>query len=163
KALAEIKSSLDKVLEQYAGSEPQPPVTEPLAELVVPVADVQPPVLVETPAPVTEEVQTAPQAVAGELPAEAETEEEPGTEEPEAEETEEEEERSPQQIFLDAMGQTTEAPKGPVKKKDKDKDKGKKGGRDRVLVFDEELGRTVVQRSRKPGRAGEFLDDLDEE
>jgi N utilization substance protein A len=166
KALAEIKSSLDKVLEQYPGSEPQPQVTEPLAEQVAPVAEVQPPVQVEAPAVVTEEVQIAPQAVAGELPAEAEAEVETGTEETETEETEEteeEEERSPQQIFLDAMGQTTEAPKGPVKKKDKDKDKGKKGGRDRVLVFDEELGRTVVQRSRKPGRAGEFLDDLDEE
>jgi hypothetical protein len=53
----------------------------------------------------------------------------------------------------------------PLKKKDKDKDKdkGKKGARDRVLVFDEELGRTVVQRSRKPGRGGDFLDDLEEE
>ena len=172
KALAEIKSSLDKVMEQYQGSEALPLVTEPElpVEEVVPVAEDQVPEPVqaevaEVTAQVTTPVeQVAPQAVAaGEAPAEAEAEEESGEEEDE----EEEEERSPQQIFLEAMGQTAGdtpgAPKGPVKKKDKDKDKGKKGGRDRVLVFDEELGRTVVQRSRKPGRAGDLLDDLDEE
>lgn len=164
KALAEIKLSLDKVMEQYQGSEALPLVVEPPVEEAVPVAEDQAPapVQAEAAAPVAPVEQVAPQAVAAaEAPAEAEAEEEAGEEE------EEEEERSPQQIFLDAMGQTagdtSGAPKGPVKKKDKDKDKGKKGGRDRVLVFDEELGRTVVQRSRKPGRAGDLLDDLDEE
>jgi N utilization substance protein A len=166
KALAEIKLSLDKVLEQYQGSEALPLVAEPPVEAVAPVVEDQAPapVQAEVAAPVAPVEQVAPQAVAaGEAPAEAEAEEEAGEEEDE----EEEEERSPQQIFLEAMGQTAGdtpgAPKGPVKKKDKDKDKGKKGGRDRVLVFDEELGRTVVQRSRKPGRAGDLLDDLDEE
>ncbi len=166
KALAEIKLSLDKVMEQYQGSEALPLVAEPPVEAVAPVVEDQAPapVQAEVAAPVAPVEQVAPQAVAaGEAPAEAEAEEEAGEEEDE----EEEEERSPQQIFLEAMGQTAGdtpgAPKGPVKKKDKDKDKGKKGGRDRVLVFDEELGRTVVQRSRKPGRAGDLLDDLDEE
>jgi hypothetical protein len=51
---------------------------------------------------------------------------------------------------------------GPRKKADKDKDKGKKGARDRVLIYDEDLGRTVVQRTRKPGREG-FIDDIEEE
>lgn len=166
KALAEIKLSLDKVMEQYQGSEALPLVAETPVEAVAPVVEDQAPapVQAEVAAPVAPVEQAAPQTVAaGEAPAEAEAEEEAGEEEDE----EEEEERSPQQIFLEAMGQTAGdtpgAPKGPVKKKDKDKDKGKKGGRDRVLVFDEELGRTVVQRSRKPGRAGDLLDDLDEE
>jgi hypothetical protein len=45
--------------------------------------------------------------------------------------------------------------------KKKDKDKNKKAAKG-VLVFDEELGRMVVQRSRKPSRADDFGDDLDE-
>jgi len=76
--------------------------------------------------------------------------------------------RSPEEIFLEAMAEGEEeegglSTKEGGKKKDKDKDK-KKGGRDRVLIYDEELGRTVVQRSRKPGRAGdELLDGIEEE
>jgi N utilization substance protein A len=162
KALAEIKASLDKILEQYQTLEASAPVSEPLAEDAVaePVVEEQPAATVQAESPAPD--APVEQAVTAEGPASATAEEETATEE-EAEE-EEEEERSPQQIFLEAMGQTApDAPKGPVKKKDKDKDKGKKGGRDRVLVFDEELGRTVVQRSRKPGRAGEAFDDLDEE
>jgi len=31
-----------------------------------------------------------------------------------------------------------------------------------VLIYDEDLGRTVVQRTRKPGREG-FIDDIEEE
>ena len=169
KALAEIKASLDKILEQYQTAEAPAPISELPAEaeevVITPVVEEQPAatVQVEAPAPEAPVEQVAPEAVTAEGPAKAATEEETATEEAEEGE-EEEEERSPQQIFLEAMGQTApDAPKGPVKKKDKDKDKGKKGGRDRVLVFDEELGRTVVQRSRKPGRAGEAFDDLDEE
>jgi N utilization substance protein A len=109
-------------------------------------------------------------APTGEAPAVAEAAEDAEDEDESEGEDADEEELSPNQIFLEAMGQTAEgetsgsaASKTAAKKKDKDKDKGKKAGRDRVLVFDEELGRTVVQRSRKPGRASEFLDDLDEE
>lgn len=78
--------------------------------------------------------------------------------------------RSPQEIFLEAMAEEADEPGMPSsvqsarKKadKDKDKDKGKKGARDRVLIYDEDLGRTVVQRTRKPGREG-FIDDIEEE
>jgi N utilization substance protein A len=164
KALGEIKTALDKVLEQYQGSEPQPAAeSAPVEPEAVPATEAQAPAQPEAAAPETPVEQT----LAGEPAEETETAEEPEAEE--TEETEEEEERSPQQIFLEAMGQTAPdvpgAAKGAPKKKDKDKDKdkGKKGGRDRVLVFDEELGRTVVQRSRKPGRANELFDDLDEE
>ena len=211
KALTEIKSSLDKVLEQYKVSQPvaveqfeQPAVSEQLAEQVeVPeqVTPAQPiqaaeveselstlveagateqPAGVETvqmeePQPVTPALSEMPATAESHLPeaiANPLEEETAGEDEGEAESEEEgEEERTPQQIFLEAMGQTREtqvnplnpaAPHGPVKKKDKDKDKGKKGSRDRVLVFDEELGRTVVQRSRKPGRTGELPEDDEE-
>ena len=188
KALAEIKSSLEKVMEQYRGSEPQPAVSEPTAETepvaaleqaetVAPVGEVELPAQVAPVAEAPQQVEAVavPPETVGTAAAEAATAEaataEAATTEAVAEaetsdEEDEDEERSPQQIFLEAMGQTEDSntsgaggSKGPAKKKDK----GKKGARDRVLVFDEELGRTVVQRSRKPGRVNELLDDLDEE
>ena len=74
--------------------------------------------------------------------------------------------RSPQEIFLEAMaedGDEARRPGAPQTAKKKDKaDKGKKGARDRVLIYDEDLGRTVVQRTRKPAREG-FIDDIEEE
>ena len=189
KALAEIKLSLEKVLEQFKVSEPQPVIVQPqpaeepkLVETpVAPVAEVreEPVATAElvttvtpetTPEVVVETVEASPVESQVETPAVTPaTAEAPAVVVPTGE-VEVEEELSPEQIFLEAMGQTEEdettggaATKTAAKKKDKDKDKGKKGSRDRVLVFDEELGRTVVQRSRKPGRASEFLDDLDEE
>ncbi len=76
--------------------------------------------------------------------------------------------RSPREIFLEAMAEESDkqsassSVQGARKKADKDKDKGRKGARDRVLIYDEDLGRTVVQRTRKPGREG-FIDDIEEE
>jgi N utilization substance protein A len=82
-----------------------------------------------------------------------------------AAEGEVQDERSPEQIFLDAMaeeeGEAGDAGAKPAKD-GKKKEKKKAGVRDRVLIYDEELGRTIVQRSRKPGRAGEFLDEIEE-
>ena len=184
KALAEIKVSLDKVLEQYRDSEPATveavPATEeqPVVaqvevapaepEVEAPTALAQPVIEVIEPLTVTPVVEVAPQEEAA--PAEQVVSEAPAELATATATAEPEEERTPQQIFLEAMGQSGEeagAAGGAAGKgaKKKDKDKGKKAGRDRVLVFDEELGRTVVQRSRKPGRAGEVFDDieLDEE
>jgi len=81
---------------------------------------------------------------------------------PKVEETTEE----AQQYFIEAMsegdeedaeaeGEATRLPK--PKKKDA---KGKKPAKDRLLVYDEELGRMVTQHVRKPGRYDE-LDDLE--
>ncbi|MGQ9814134.1 MAG: transcription termination factor NusA [Candidatus Roseilinea sp.] len=75
--------------------------------------------------------------------------------------------RSPQEIFLEAMAEEEEDERRPSPstqgaRRKADKDKGRKGARDRVLIYDEELGRTVVQRMRKPGREG-FIDDIEEE
>jgi N utilization substance protein A len=227
KALAEIKASLDKVLEQYKVSTPAAPVAveEPAEQAVpTPVTQAEVPAAsapvapapavtpeaapeVAAPVPVMAEALAQPEAAVGvaEVAQVAKVEEpqpvmqgpvmQAATIEAQSPEAvanpveeaegegegegdgddageEEEEERTPQQIFLEAMGQTRDADgnplspttpagsHGPAKKKDKDK--GKKGSRDRVLVFDEELGRTVVQRSRKPGRASEFLDEDEE-
>jgi N utilization substance protein A len=166
KALTEIKISLEKIVGQVMSAEPE-------LELVVaetPEAEVTQLMVMEPP------VEMAEMATITQATTETVVETQPSTAATEAEAVkpavvEEEEERSPEQIFLQAMGQTDEdeeggttaASKTAVKKKDKDKDKSKKASRDRVLVFDEELGRTVVQRSRKPGRAGEAFDELGEE
>ncbi len=84
---------------------------------------------------------------------------------PKVEETTEE----AQQYFIEAMseGEKEEEDEGegeavgakPSKPKKKDA-KGKKPGKDRLLVYDEELGRVVTQHLRKPGRYGD-LDDLE--
>jgi hypothetical protein len=188
KALAEIKVSLDKILEQYkvveVPAEPgevapevetQPADTAADAEAVVaqPVTEIPPeaeatqgaqPVTALEATPVVDTVTAEPVAEPAVAEAPAPDAVADAGETPAAEPTEQ---RTPEQEFLDAMGQTDEDGAGSspaakaAKKKDKDKDKGKKAGRDRVLVFDEELGRTVVQRSRKPGRASEFLDDIE--
>lgn len=42
----------------------------------------------------------------------------------------------------------------------KKKDGSKKGSKERVLVFDESLGRTVIQRPRKPSRGFDFGDEV---
>jgi len=130
KALNEIKQALDKVLGRW-----------------------------QAPA----EPDTA-SAVRGDGSASAEAK--PATEAagPKVEETTEE----AQQYFIEAMsegdeedaeaeaeGEATRLPK--PKKKDA---KGKKPAKDRLLVYDEELGRMVTQHVRKPGRYDE-LDDLD--
>jgi N utilization substance protein A len=130
KALNEIKQALDKVLGRW-----------------------------QAPA----EPDTA-SAVRGDGSASAEAK--PATEAagPKVEETTEE----AQQYFIEAMsegdeedaeaeaeGEATKLPK--PKKKDA---KGKKPAKDRLLVYDEELGRMVTQHVRKPGRYDE-LDDLD--
>lgn len=79
-----------------------------------------------------------------------------------------------QQYFIEAMSEGEEEaeedegndaeegligpkPAKPAKKKE---GKGKKHGKERVLIYDEELGRVVTQHHRKPGRYDE-LDDLD--
>lgn len=87
---------------------------------------------------------------------------------PKVEETTEE----AQQYFIEAMSEGEEEeeedddaeegligpkPAKPAKKKE---GKGKKHGKERVLIYDEELGRVVTQHHRKPGRYDE-LDDLD--
>jgi len=81
---------------------------------------------------------------------------------PKVEETTEE----AQQYFIEAMSESDEedaeaedeaARLARPKKKDA---KGKKPGKDRLLVYDEELGRMVTQHVRKPGRYDE-LDDLE--
>lgn len=171
KALTEIKVSLDKVVGQV--KEPEPDAAAPTATVVEASTDAEAvgvvPVAEVTAAPVAA-VETIPvEATATESVVEAQATAAASAEaETVAPAVVEEEERSPGQIFLEAMGQGVDedgesAASKAAKKKDKDKDKGKKAGRDRVLVFDEELGRTVVQRSRKPGRGGEAFDELDEE
>lgn len=73
-----------------------------------------------------------------------------------------------QQYFIEAMSEDEEEDEGeeaeatsakPAKPKKKDA-KGKKPAKDRLLVYDEELGRVVTQHVRKPGRYGD-LDDLE--
>jgi hypothetical protein len=187
KALTEIKASLDKVMEQFKVAESpadeNQAVTEAQAEepAVTPVAGQPQPVEAVTPEPVTAEAPVQPEA-ADTVPATAEPVSETAVAEVEpvvageaTADAEGEEDLSPEQIFLEAMGQTDEDDEEDVDEsasaqprtgvsvgKKKDKDKGKKGARDRVLVFDEELGRTVVQRSRKPGRAGDLFEDEEE-
>jgi hypothetical protein len=190
KALSEIKASLDKVMEQFKVAEPPVDAAQPVAETQAPTEErpvtlvVEPPQPVEAaiPEPATAEVLAQPEAVVAEPvtveqaadAAIATSEPEPAAVDETVVDTEEEEARSPEQIFLEAMGQTeeddeesvsgaaTQPRTGVAVSKKKDKDKGKKGSRDRVLVFDEELGRTVVQRSRKPGRAGDLFEDGEE-
>jgi N utilization substance protein A len=131
KALNEIKQSLDKVVGQWK---------------------------------VAEEAVTTDAAVLAE--AAAETPEPEATAPAKVEETTEE----AQQYFIEAMSEgeeeeevtttnadgTTSTTKVAKPKKDKDA-KGKKPAKDRVLVFDEELGRVVAQKKHRPGR----YDDLD--
>ncbi len=82
---------------------------------------------------------------------------------PRVEETTEE----AQQYFIEAMSEGEDEDEGegeatstkPAKPKKKDA-KGKKPTKDRLLVYDEELGRVVTQHLRKPGRYGD-LDDLE--
>ncbi|PJF47305.1 MAG: transcription termination/antitermination protein NusA [Chloroflexi bacterium] len=84
---------------------------------------------------------------------------------PKVEETTEE----AQQYFIEAMSEGADedededegeaAGAKPAKPKQKDA-KGKKPPKDRLLVYDEELGRVVTQHLRKPGRYGD-LDDLE--
>lgn len=83
---------------------------------------------------------------------------------PKVEETTEE----AQQYFIEAMSEGEEEDESeedeatgtkPAKPKKKDA-KGKKPAKDRLLVYDEELGRVVTQHLRKPGRYGD-LDDLE--
>lgn len=157
KAVVEVKAALDKVLAELPTAAPAVAVAQPAEQVVAP------PAVAELVADVAVEAVITPIA-------------QPATPEPEpVAETATvevsvpvEDEKSPEQIFLEAMGQTDEDDEdtpggGAAGKAGKKKDKGKKLGRGRVLVFDEELGRTVVQRSRKPGRAGDDLDELDEE
>ncbi len=84
---------------------------------------------------------------------------------PKVEETTEE----AQQYFIEAMseGEADDEDEAsgdakPAKPKKKEA-KGKKPAKDRLLVYDEELGRMVIQHLRKPGRYDELsdLDDLD--
>jgi N utilization substance protein A len=84
---------------------------------------------------------------------------------PRVEETTEE----AQQYFIDAMSEgeedddedeTGEAKPAKTGAAAKKKDKKKAGSKDRVLVFDEELGRVVAQKKHRPGRDDEF--DFDE-
>ncbi|MCL5275963.1 MAG: transcription termination factor NusA [Chloroflexi bacterium] len=170
KALAEIKTSLDRITAQFSSVEIASAVEATPVEL--PQAEAPEAVSLEREGIAVEETdlpEDLPESSAAALS------QSPVAEIPEVElaavtpsVVEDEEGRTPEQIFLAAMGQTEEteggagaaAAKSTGKKKDKDK--GKKPGRDRVLVFDEELGRTVVQRSRKPGRTGEVFDDLDD-
>ncbi len=176
KALTEVKAALDKVIGQVKDVEYEPASAQIVIpiEAEAPAVDTDQAAVVESPTESvavveliepTEQVDSEPVAEISPAtsPAEASVEVVIPVEE-------EEETRSPEQIFLEAMGQTDEDESGPggtpkagVKKKDKDKDKGKKAGRDRVLVYDEALGRNVVQRSRKPGRVGDIPDDVDEE
>ena len=163
KALAEIKSSLDRVAAQFAGGAPAPVAETAPAEASA--ADEEAAIPAAQPAETAAE--SAPALSAAAAPATAPA---PSAATPPAEAVLEEEVelRTPEQIFLDAMGQsgeeetTTGSAAAKTAGKKKDKDKGKKPGRERVLVFDEELGRTVVQRSRKPGRTGDGLDDLED-
>jgi N utilization substance protein A len=83
---------------------------------------------------------------------------------PKVEETTEE----AQQYFIEAMSEGEEEDESeedeatsakPAKPKKKDA-KSKKPAKDRLLVYDEELGRVVTQHLRKPGRYGD-LDDLE--
>lgn len=155
KAVVEVKVALDKVMAELA-------VTEVVTIAPEPQPAIEPPTVVVEPEPVIE-AKVEPEPV---------VEEHPVTE-PVALITPEgavesavagEAEKTPEQIFLEAMGQTEEDEDDAdnASKTGKKKDKAKKVGRGRVLVFDEELGRTVVQRSRKPGRAGDALDEIDE-
>jgi hypothetical protein len=66
-----------------------------------------------------------------------------------------------QQYFIEAMtekpeGEEDDSTKAGAKKSLKDIKAGKK---DRILVFDEELGRMVAQKKHKPGRYDEFEDE----
>ncbi len=174
KALTEIKVSLDKVIGQVMTIEPEQAVFETVVDAdateTVPSVEAVEVEGSEQVASVSEDqVQTT--APVDAVSAEAVLPAVDATSVEEITVVEEVEERSPEQIFLEAMGATEDgdetgpgaAAKTAAKKKDKDKDKGKKVGRDRVLVYDEDLGRTVVQRSRKPGRTGDILDEIDEE
>ena len=134
KALTEIKTALDKVVSGLP--------TESVAEPVAPSAEVEmqasaEPVMVEM-VEIVAEVEAIAPAVVGE------------TTSPEAE----------AQEFLNAIGgeedKSEDDDTGSDKKKDKDK--GKKSAKG-VLVFDEELGRMVLQRPRK--RQAE-LDEFDD-
>ena len=60
----------------------------------------------------------------------------------------------------DIVDEEDDTPRGRAAAAKKKEAGGKKPAKDRVLVFDEALGRTVIQRNRKPGRV---LDILDEE
>lgn len=135
KALNEIKQALDKVVGQWKVSPESAP-----APAAGSAGDV-------TTAATTTEAQSAA---------------------PKVEETTEE----AQQYFIEAMSEGEEEeeedddaeegligpkPAKPAKKKES---KGKKHGKERVLIYDEELGRVVTQHHRKPGRYDE-LDDLD--
>ena len=60
----------------------------------------------------------------------------------------------------DIVDEEDDTPRGRAAAAKKKEASGKKPAKDRVLVFDEALGRTVIQRNRKPGRV---LDILDEE
>ncbi len=104
-------------------------------------------------------VETPPAEPADEAPAQAEAvAPEP---EPASVKTEETTEEA-QQYFIEAMTEKPEGEEGDdsskagAKKNLKDIKTGKK---DRVLVYDEELGRMVAQKKHKPGRFDEFEDE----
>ena len=178
KALSEIKLAMDKVLGTFAPSQTstQPALAETATAPAAPAIDGAGQTKAEsTPkAPVlaadhVAQVDTG-AAAASESAVVAMLSQEPAIAMAPAETIMDDGGRSPQEIFLEAMAEegdeqgASSSVQGPRKKadKDKDKDKGKKGARDRVLIYDEDLGRTVVQRTRKPGREG-FIDDIEEE
>jgi N utilization substance protein A len=133
KALNEIKQSLDKVVGQWKVAEETPSADGAAAPAEV--VAVLPEAEVLAPAVKIEETTEEAQQYFIEAMSEGEEEEEVTT------------------THADGTTTTTKVAKP---KKDKDA-KGKKPGKDRVLVFDEELGRVVAQKKHKPGR----YDDLD--
>jgi transcription termination/antitermination protein NusA len=132
KALTEIKVALDKVVSEL--------VTEDVATTEAPSTEMETQASVE---PVTVESNGVAEAVAVAPAIEGETAS------PEAE----------AQEFLNAIGGDEEASDDDAAgDKKKDKDKGKKSAKG-VLVFDEELGRMVLQRPRKRQTELDEFDD----
>lgn len=162
KALSEIKLAMDKVLGTFAPAQPASADGAAAGDTAV---------RIETDRPASPAAEATPATAAG-RPAQADTVAPPPQDKPTIiaadEPAMDDGGRSPQEIFLEAMAEDEDEPAphaaghAPRKKTDKDKDKGRKGARDRVLIYDEELGRTIVQRTRRPGREG-FIDDIEEE
>lgn len=163
RALSEIKLAIDKVLGTFA---PPQTTTQPTSAEATGQTQAETLAIPEIPEAVTmAQADTATSATS-----EPTVAQEPAIATATAEPIMDDGGRSPQEIFLEAMAEEGDeqgpfsSAQGARKKadKDKNKDKGRKAARDRVLIYDENLGRTVVQRMRKPGREG-FIDDIEEE
>ncbi len=166
KALSEIKLAMDKVLGTFAPS--HAPTQAAPGESTTAIRDINQAETATHAMPATAKAAPMASGIAIDGAARADTATAVASSQPAnaVEPITDDDGRSPQEIFLEAMAEDSDEQGAPSSthgaRKKADKDKGKKGARDRVLIYDEELGRTVVQRLRKPGREG-FIDDLEEE